>query len=49
MRRGEYNHRVHDFMDEHDDEIYCSGCGKKFYVWEGMSVIECPYCGKVSL
>lgn len=38
-----------DFDDLHDDAIFCSECGKKFYVWEGMSVVQCPYCGKVSL
>ena len=35
--------------DDDDYEICCRNCGKCFTVWMGMSVVQCPYCGKVYL
>lgn len=28
---------------------YCSACGAEIHTWMGMSVVECPKCGKVML
>lgn len=33
--------------DDDDFTIYCPECGAEFHVWLGMSVVECPKCGKV--
>lgn len=35
----------------HDDdviEVCCENCHKCFYIYMGMSMVQCPNCGKVS-
>ena len=43
MRRPSYDD------DDDDFTIYCPECDTEIHVWMGMSVVECPKCGKVML
>ena len=47
MRRNEYRRPLDE--DDLDSVIYCPECDTEIHVWIGMSVVECPKCGKVFL